>query len=71
MPMNVTIDGVNLGLIPMEVTNSPYRQQGPRNNATSELHIGDLKPYFAATNMTGKILTIDQRTDGSYDLVIA
>lgn len=61
--------GKDLGALPLSVTYAPNREAN-QTNYTSLLHLGPLAPHVGATDVTGKWLRLDRRTDGSYALSI-
>jgi hypothetical protein len=70
VPMLVSIDGLNIGMQDIHVTHASNREAG-QHNYTSLIHLGPLAPYFAAEDMTGRLITLQRRSDGSFSLVIA
>jgi len=53
----------------MEISYARNRESA-QSNYTSLLHIGPLASQFAARDMTGRHLTLEQRGNGTFGLVI-
>lgn len=66
---DVTLLGRSLGLVVMEISYARNRESA-QSNYTSLLHIGPLASQFAARDMTGRQLTLEQRGNGTFGLVI-
>lgn len=68
---HVTYLGVDRGDHLVKITYAPNREEGQRNYTTL-LHLGGaLTDDFKAQDPTNRELTIERRTDGTYDLTIA
>jgi hypothetical protein len=69
IPFNVNLRGKKLGVLNLEVSYALNREAA-QANYTSLLHLGPLKKYFTALDMTGKWLTFSRGADGKYALSI-
>jgi hypothetical protein len=69
VPMLVNLDGLQLGVLNLQISHAPNREAG-QNNYTTLLHLGPLAPYFAQENMTDRNMRLERRNDGSFALTI-
>jgi hypothetical protein len=69
LPLAVTIGGVSLGTMELEVTHAPHREAGQANH-TTVLRWGPLLPTLKATDYTGHTLTLRRMSDGTFALDI-
>lgn len=70
IPFQVTIDGLGLGTIELEVTHAPHRESG-QSNHTTVLRWGPLMGTMRGTDYTGYTLTLAQLPGGSFELDIS
>lgn len=67
IPFDVTIAGISLGTISLDVTHAPHRESGQANH-TTVLHWGPLMSVVRSTDYTRNTLTLERHSDGSYKL---
>ncbi len=70
VPFAVTIAGKSHGTVELQVDHASHRESEQHNHATV-LHWDSLGPVLRATDYTGRILTLQRMSDGSYRLDIA
>lgn len=70
IPFEVTIAGVNLGSVELDVTHAPHREAGQANH-TTVLHWGSLMSAMRAADYTGFTLTLERMSDGTYRLDVS
>lgn len=70
VPMRVTIDGIDHGILEFQISNASNRESG-QNNYTAQLHLEPVSHLFRQTDMTGKRLEIERHDDGSFELRIS
>lgn len=70
IPFDVTIKGVALGTVELEVTYAPHREAGQANH-TTVLRWGPLQDTIRAADYTGCTLTLQRMSDASYRLDIS
>jgi hypothetical protein len=70
IPFDVTLEGVSLGTLNLDVTYAPHRESEQRNH-TTVLHWGQLQKTLRATNYTGSTVTLERLSNGTYRLDIS
>lgn len=70
IPFVVTIDGVGLGTVELEITHAPHRESHQRNHTTA-LRWGPLLSTIQATDYTGYTLTLERMSDETFRLDIS
>lgn len=70
VPFVVTIDGVPLGTVVLEVTHGPHRESDQHNH-TTVLRWGQLQSTMRSTDYTGRTLTLERLSDDTYRLDIS
>ena len=67
--MLVSISGLQLGVMNLQISHAPNRESGQHNYVTL-LHLGPLGPYFTREDMTDRVMRLERRNDGSFALAI-
>jgi hypothetical protein len=70
IPFVVTVDGVSLGTMELEVTHAPHRESGQANH-TTVLRWGPLQETLRSTDYTGYTLTLVRMSDDTFRLDIS
>lgn len=70
IPFDVTVGGVALGQITLQLTHAPHRESGQRNH-TTVLRWGLLLPTMRATDYTKHTVTITRRSNNTFALDIS